>query len=115
MPPARTWPSTATITGRGDSTIARSNVAISRDRWAVASAGSALAADPSDKVGARAEGVPGVAEHDDPHRGIVRRVAQALMQLADQGRRQRVAVVRRIQRQPRYLPVDGVLDESVHQ
>src|ERR1700734_3492423 len=78
MPPARTWPSTTTMTGRGDSTIARSNVAISRDRAAVAS-------------------------------------AQALMQLADQRRRQRVAVVRRIQCQPRHLPVDRVLDESAHQ
>ena len=53
------------------------------------------------KVGARAERVPGVAEHHGPHRGIVGRVAQTLMQLADQRRRQRVAVVRRVQRQPR--------------
>ena len=43
MPPARTWPSTATITGSGDSTMARSSAAISLARSAATSAGSAPA------------------------------------------------------------------------
>ena len=49
---------------------------------------------PLGEVGARAKRVPGVAEHHGPHRRIIRRVAQALMQLADQRSGQRIAVVR---------------------
>ena len=56
-----------------------------------------------------------MAEHDDAHRGIGRRITQALMQLADQLSRQRVAVVRRIERQPCDMPIDAVVDYAVHQ
>ena len=47
-----------------------------------------------------AEGAAGVPEHHHPHRRIRGGVTQPLMQLGDQRGRQRVAVMRRVQRQP---------------
>ncbi|BBX46226.1 hypothetical protein GCM10009641_48120 [Mycobacterium cookii] len=70
---------------------------------------------PCREIGAGTERVAGVAEHHGPHRRVVRGITQALMQLADQRGRQRVAVVWRIQRQPRHMAVDAVFDYPVHQ
>ena len=63
------------------------------------------------EIGARAERAAGVAEHHRPHAGLVGGVGQALVQLLDQRGGQRVAVVRRVQRQPRDAAVDGVVDQ----
>ena len=63
------------------------------------------------EIGARAEGSAGVAENDGPHPGFLGGVGEALVQLVDQRRGQRVAVVRGIQRQAGDGALDGVVDQ----
>ena len=114
IPPARTCPSITPTTGSGHSTMARSRVVISRARAAASSSGAAPNAGRLRQVGAGAERAAGVPEDHHPDLRVGHRVTEALMQLGHQRRRQRVAVVRRVQRQ-----VDGaapalVVDEAVH-
>ena len=63
------------------------------------------------EIGSRAERSAGVVEHDGPHPGLLGGVGQALVQLVDQRGGQRVAVVRRVQREPGDAALDGVVDE----
>ncbi len=58
-----------------------------------------------------AEGSAGMAENHGPHSGLLCGVGEALVQLVDQRGGQRVAVVRRIQREPGDAAFDGVVDE----
>ena len=76
-PPARTWPSTAAITGIGSRRIDRNTSVISRARSTATSAGSVPCCRRlGSKVSARAEGPADVPEHYRPHSrvlGVVRR------------------------------------------
>ena len=88
-PPARAWPLTRAMTGTGLSTM---DVRMSGMRLGAAVPRSERSAPEQNTVP-----VPG--EHDGPHVGVTGCVTQRLLQLRQEARRERVAVVRRVERQ----------------
>ena len=60
------------------------------------------------EIGPGAEGAPGAGEDDGAHRGIFDGVSEMGAQLADEIRREGVAVLRRVEGDPRRLSLDGV-------
>ena len=107
-PPARTCPLTAPMTGIGSREFGAAAGSSSRARSTATSPGSPPGG--FREIGARAEGSAGVAEDDGAHPGFLGGVGEALVQLVDQRGRQRVAVVRGVQREAGDVALDRVVN-----
>ena len=108
-PPARTCPSIAAITGNGSFRIAAQQVG--QFTGAVDGEVTGIAAHGLGQIGSGTERSAGVVQHHRAHTGLLGGVGQTLAQLVDQFGGQRVAVVRRIQRQASDTALDGVMDQ----